>query len=160
MGRMVKCPYCENQVDKDISVAHSKRYYHKECYEEFSMQKQYRDELMNYIAEIYNIDPYTNGTILKQIKEYQDEFKFKLKGIELALRYFYHTLNNPVKDTSTIGIVPFVYEEAKRHYITVMQAAETAEKYNGEFTSKREVKILSPKLELKRQVNIIDIASL
>lgn len=41
-----------------------------------------------------------------------------------------------------------------------MQAAEIAEKYDGEFTSKREVKIPSPKLELKRQVNIIDIASL
>ena len=108
------------------------------------MQKQYREELMNYIAEIYNIDPYTNGIILKQIKEYQEEYKF----------------NNPVKYTSKIGIVPFVYEEAKRHYITVMQAAEIAEKYDGEFTSKREVKIPSPKLELKRQVNIIDIASL
>lgn len=52
--------------------------------------------------------------MLKQIKEYQEEYGYKLKGIELALRYFYETLDNKPREGDGIGIVPFVYDEAKR----------------------------------------------
>jgi hypothetical protein len=124
MARQVKCPYCENHLDKDDAYEYKKKYYHVNCFNEWQQEKAHRQQLIDYICKLYRIEV-PSGMILKQIKDFQIDYKYKLKGMELALRYFHETLGNPVQQGSGIGIIPFVYEDAKNHYIKQIKIAES-----------------------------------
>jgi hypothetical protein len=124
MARMVKCPYCEQKLDKDEAHEYKKKYYHQNCFNEWQQESEHRKQLIEYICKLFRIEAPT-GMILKQIKDYQADYKYKLKGMELALRYFHETLGNPVQQGSGIGIIPFVYEDAKKHYVKQMKITES-----------------------------------
>lgn len=124
MARLVKCPYCEKQLSKEEAHEYKKKYYHVKCFNEWQQEKEHRQQLIDYICKLYRIEAPT-GMILKQIKDFQADYKYKLKGMELALRYFHETLGNQVQQGSGIGIIPFVYEDAKNHYVKQMKIADS-----------------------------------
>lgn len=158
MARQVKCPYCQNLLNKDESYEYKKRYYHPECFNEWKQESDDRKDLIAYICELYRLDVPT-GMILKQIKEFREEFNYKYKGMELALRYFYETLGNPIQESSGIGIIPYVYEEAKKNYILKMQVAESLKNLKQEET--QVIEVYSPKSSsYKSKIKHIDINSL
>ncbi len=155
MGRLVKCPYCLEKFDQDEAVTHGKRYYHKDCFDEFSKQKQHRKDLIEYICELHGIKAPT-GIMLKQIKEYVDgDYKYKYKGIELALRYFYETLDNKIREGDGIGIVPYVYEDAKRDYVKRLAIAKSADNLKTE-----ELTVYIDTNQTKRKNKSIDISAI
>lgn len=163
MARLPKCPVCEYQVDKETQkhVKHSGKTYHENCFQKFEMQKQHRIDLHAYICELYRI-PTVNGYMLKQIKEFQETYKFTLKGIELALRFFHDINGNQISDgndykTRGIGIVPFVYEDAKTHYILMDNIRKKASESG--FESKEEV-IYMKQPTKKTRKDYIDIEGL
>ncbi|TWL92105.1 hypothetical protein CHCC15291_1414 [Bacillus licheniformis] len=95
--------------------------------------------------------------MLKQIKEFQEEYKYKLKGIELALRYFHETLGNPVREGDGLGIVPFIYEEAKADYLqkkAIEESVEEAKKH------KQKESIVIIKKQNRKNIKIVDISTL
>lgn len=161
MARLPKCPVCEYQVDKDTQahVKHSAKTYHEHCFHKFEMQKQHRIDLHAYICELYRI-PVVNGFMLKQIKEFQEIYKFTLKGIELGLRYFHDIQGNSVSEnnndykTRGIGIVPFIYEDAKSHYIAMANITKKASE--SQFEANEEV-VYMKQLTKKIRKNYIDI---
>lgn len=59
-----------------------------------------------------------DGKITLQIKKYlQDYPNYTYSGIRRTLQYFYEVKKNPIeKSNGGIGIVPWVYEDAKRYY--------------------------------------------
>lgn len=121
-GRLPKCPECEYQVDKDKEehIIHSKKTYHAQCFKKFERRKEDRNDLHNYICELYRISV-PNGFMLKQIKEFTEEYGYTLKGIEFSLRYFNDvekgkTYVNNEQARMGIGIVPYVYEKTKLYY--------------------------------------------
>lgn len=158
MARLVKCPYCEKQLSKEEAFEHKKKYYHEKCFNEWQQEKEHRQQLIDYICKLYRIEVPT-GMILKQIKDFQTDYKYKLKGMELALRYFHETLGNPVQQGSGIGIIPFVYEDAKRHYIMKMKVEESL-KQNENDIEKKIVTVQSPQFTYHKKVTQIDISSL
>lgn len=129
MARKVKCPYCSIQLDKEDGHEYKKKYYHPSCFETWEQEKIHRQELIGYICELFRIEV-PSGMILKQIKDFQEDYKYKLKGMELALRYFHETLGNRPQQGGGIGIIPFVYEDAKQHYMKQMKIQESLQ--NGE----------------------------
>lgn len=155
----VKCPYCEQKLDKDEAITHKKRYYHEECLITWEKEKQHRKDLIEYICELYNIEVPT-GIILKQIKDFQENYKYKLTGIELALKYFHETLRKPVRDGDGIGIVPFIYEDAKKHYLMKLKVENSLENMDNDAVEVKTITISSPKVNYKKQSKKIDIASL
>lgn len=157
MARQVKCPYCELKLDKEEAHIYKKRYYHVKCFEAWRTEVEHRKELLEYICELYHLEAPT-GMMLKQIKEFQEDYKYKLKGIELALKYFHDTLGNSVQEGAGIGIVPFVYEEAKKHYVMKMKVEESVE--NSAPKEVKTVEVYSPKFTYKSKVQQIDISSL
>jgi hypothetical protein len=159
MAKLVKCPYCEKRVDKDDAVTHSKRYYHEECFNTWEQDKQHRKDLIEYICDLYQIEVPT-GIILKQIKDFQENYKYKLKGIELALKYFHETLRKPVREGDGIGIVPFVYEDAKKHYLMKLKVEDSLENIDTDSIEVKTIAISSSGLNYKKQSKKIDIASL
>jgi hypothetical protein len=157
LARLVKCPRCEQKLNKEEAYLYKKRYYHPKCFEEWQRESQDRKELISYICQLYRLDAPT-GMMLKQIKEYKEELKYRYKGMELALRYFHETLGNPVQEGTGIGIIPYVYEDAKNHFITKMKVEESLKNIKQE--KAQVVKVISPKSTYKRKIKPIDISSL
>lgn len=124
MARQVKCQYCEDKVDKDMAYIYKKRNYHIECFEQWKQEKNDRENLYKYICEIFRID-FPTGLMAKQIKTYSTEQGYKYKGMELALKYFFDTLGNRPQEGQGIGIIPYVYEDAKQHYIKQQKIAKS-----------------------------------
>jgi uncharacterized Zn-finger protein len=155
MARLVKCPYCEKQLSKEDAVEHKKKYYHPKCFEDWQKQKEHRQELIDYICKLYRIEAPT-GMILKQIKDFQTDYKHTLKGMELALKYFHETLGNSVQQGSGIGIIPFVYEDAKNHYIKQMKIADSIHN----FTENEEITVYIDPNKTKRKSKKIDITAI
>ena len=117
MARKVKCPECGTYNDKENTVYHNSKYYCKICYENKQKEAQDYKALIAYICELYQIDVPT-GWMLKQIKDYKDQYHYTYRGIKTTLHYFYEIQEgNSVEDSLGIGIVPFVYDEAKKFYI-------------------------------------------
>jgi hypothetical protein len=159
MSRKVKCPYCEEYLHKEEAHPYKKKYYHPQCFQEWEQQKQHRKELIEYICQIHKLEAPT-GMMLKQIKEFQEEYGYKLKGMELALRYFYETLGNTVREGDGIGIIPYVYEEAKKHYIMKKRIEESVKEYMDLDKQAKVVEITSPKFTYTKKSKMIDISSL
>ncbi|AZV43588.1 hypothetical protein BAOM_2979 [Peribacillus asahii] len=157
MGRMVKCPYCEQQVDKDVSVSHQKRYYHELCFKTMKREQDDYKSLMDYIVELFGEDK-PLMLLKKQVKDLKDE-GYKYKGMELALKYFFDTLGNRVKENTGIGIIPYIYEDAKNHYITIKKVENSTEGFNTDI-KKKVVIIESPKQTFQKKSKSIDIESL
>jgi hypothetical protein len=158
VARQVKCPYCEKQLNKDDAYEYKKRYYHQECFETWQREGQDYKDLLAFICDIYRLEV-PNGMILKQIKEFKEDLHYKYKGMELALRYFYETMGNSVQEGSGIGIIPYVYEDAKKHYITKLKVQESLKNIENNI-EKKVITIQSPQFIYQKKIKQIDISSL
>jgi len=116
MSKKLKCPVCGTFNDKEDTVYYNQKYYCKVCYENRKKEADDYKALIEYICELYNIDAPT-GWILKQIKDFKEQFSYTYKGMKTTLDYFYRIKqeNEPEEGTG-IGIIPFVYDEAKKFY--------------------------------------------
>lgn len=158
MARQVKCPYCEQKLDKEDAYEYKKKHYHEECFETWRQEVDNRKDLIDCICDLYGLEAPT-GMILTQIKKFQEELKYKYKGMELALRYFHETLGNSVQEGAGIGIVPYVYEDAKKHYMMKLKVEESMENFNLDI-EKKVVTVQSPQFTYQKKVKQIDISSL
>ena len=117
MARKVKCPECGTFNDKENTISHNSRYYCKICYENYMREAQEYKELIAYICELFQVDAPT-PLMCKQIKDYKDQFNYTYRGMKTTLNYFFEIqAGNDPMDSLGIGIVPFVYDEAKKFYI-------------------------------------------
>ena len=152
MGRLVKCQYCEEKVDKDTAYVYKKKNYHEKCFKQWEQEKADREKLYEYITKIYRIEMPT-PFMMKQIKDYY-EAGYKYKGMELSLNYFYDTLGNRPQDGQGLGIIPYVYEDAKNHYIKQRKIADSVN------TKTHEELTVEIDTNTKRKKNLIDIDSI
>lgn len=116
MPRQIKCQYCNKKFDK-IEGNYEKvntKYYHKECFIKWQQENQDRQELYDYIREIFHIT-FPTGLMLKQIKEYKEKRGYTYKGMTLALKYFFMVQTHSA-DIPTLGIIPYVYDQAKKYW--------------------------------------------
>jgi hypothetical protein len=150
---MVKCPYCEDKLDKDESHEHKKRYYHPKCFETWQREGQDYNDLLSYIGKLYRVDT-PSIMIRTQIKGLKEE-GYKYKGMELALRYFFETLDNRVQENKGIGIIPYVYEEAKNNFLKQRKIAESLQNLENDEL----VVYISPE-KSKRKTKNIDISAI
>jgi len=162
MARLPKCPECQLQVDKENQewVKHSSSTYHIKCHQQFEIRKQHRSELLEYICDLYKV-PMANGFITKQIKEYETQYGYTLKGIQMSLYYFHSIQGNPTQSdemnqkykTRGIGIVPYIYDEARDYFIKMQQIQDSAENVN--IVTEAEIVYMKP--TKKKRANFIDI---
>lgn len=96
-----------------------------------------------------------DGKITLQIKKYiQDHPEYTYSGIKRTLEYFYEIKKNPIeKARGGIGIVPWIYEEAKRYYYNQwLLSQKNAEKNIADYIPKvRNIVIKPPKREPKKR---------
>ena len=112
----VKCYYCKsesNKVGKDEVVRLESKNFHPSCAQLYLDRK----ELYETICRIFNIKapgPKNNAFVSKFFHE-----GMTYKGMTGTLIYFYDIKKNSIKNSNEgIGIIPYVYEEAKKYYET------------------------------------------
>ncbi len=139
------CPICKASNEKENAIHYNRRYYCKKCYdkkmEEIAQKEAEKTRkaaekaereakkaekaassedykvLISYVCELYQIDAPT-PIILKQIKEYKDQYGFTYKGMKSTLNYFYEIREgNDPANSMGVGIIPYVYDEAKQFYV-------------------------------------------
>lgn len=126
---MIICAYCGKTIEGTKYRTHKRKKYHSLCFQELQgcaeadnsvkqgdMQSEERRHLEGYVCSAFGLEsvPYL---ICKQIEDYTSQNGFTLTGIEKSLHYFYTVKGNPVdRRKPSIGIVPYVYEEARLFY--------------------------------------------
>ena len=119
MAHNVICKICGQTFDRDkvpFELVSARRYAHLECAEKHRQSLSEKDKLNEYIKELFKLE-YVSPRIQKQIKNYIEEFNFTYSGILKTLIYYFEIKNGDIsKANGGIGIVGYIYEEAKEYY--------------------------------------------
>lgn len=130
MAHYVTCPICNKKFDRDRieCVKEGRRYLHIECSQttEERLSKEEKDKraLEQYIMQLFNTE-YVNPRVQTQIRKYIQENKFTYNGILMSLKYFYEIKHGDIeKAHGGIGIVEYIYQDAKNYYYDIWQAQQ------------------------------------
>lgn len=117
---MVKCPYCEQSFDR-LSVPNIKvgrRYAHVECYnkheQNMTQEEKEEQELYEYVKQLYGKD-YNYILVKRQIEKFSKQ-GYSYKGMRLSLKWFYEVQHHSIENSNGIGIIPYVFDDAKEYY--------------------------------------------
>ena len=153
--KQVKCPSCKQSFPKSTTIEHGKRYYCQPCYEKKSQPKPRTDwdDLYDTIKRYYGA---VTPVMFKQLKTYREDkaYQFTDTGMRLTLIYYHEILGRPVMDDHrTLGIIPYIYEDAKNYYSEIFRLSEVAA---GQiFEERRQEKVTNP-TERKPKVKAFD----
>jgi hypothetical protein len=119
----VKCPYCGKYFYRDIEEfvqINKTRYAHKACYDrhnaELTQEERDFNILTEFVKKLFNTDT-VSEKVKRQIKDYHENKNFTYSGIYKSLVWFYQIKHTPIdKATGGIGIVPYVYDDARNYY--------------------------------------------
>ena len=127
----VKCPYCDKYFHREMEEyvqINKTRYAHKACYDRHNseMDQEERDKeiLIKYIKQLFSIDSIP-AKITKQMQDYHDNKQYTYSGMYKSLVWFYQIKGHPIeKANGGIGIIPYVYEDARNYYLAMWQASQ------------------------------------
>ena len=156
MAHYVICQYCKAKFDRDkepyVEIS-NRRYAHKACAEKNQIQKTQKEKdyeaLVNYIENLFGVG-YVSAKVAKQIKEYRETYNYTYSGMLGTLVYWYE-----VKGAKTdlanggIGIVPYIYEQAKEYYSKINKANELNANIVGYKLHFKEIIIEAPRAQEK-----------
>jgi len=156
--RLVKCPICELNVDRntDSFIEKNGRYLHESCNNQQQAKTQPRRDLIDYICQLHNIKAPT-GYILKQIKDFEENHQFTIQGIHMTLKYFHEIEGNEVIEGTGIGIVEYVYKNARDYFAKMGRITRNASEVSFE---NNEVTIYSVQHKKKQRKKYIDMERL
>ena len=158
--RHVKCPGCQTSFPKSQTTEHGKRYYCQPCYEKKMAPKPRTawDDLYDTIKHYYGeVTP----MMFRQLKQFREEphYQFTDAGIRLTLIYYHEILGRPVlEEHQTLGIVPYVYADAKRYYSEVYRLEQVAQ--HQVFEDSQQVITSNTKQREKRKVQAFNFDSI
>ena len=156
---IVKCPVCGKSFDRDSVPNHQdgKRYLHIECWarQQASMTQDDKDKvaLEEYIKELFKLNKITIK-INKQIESFHNEYGYTYTGIKKALVYHFEVKKGDIKQANGgIGIVPYVYEQARNYYYQIWLAQQKNDDkvLNDYVPDTVKIKIKNPQKHPKRR---------
>ena len=155
-AHFVKCLYCGEQFDtnEESFVKINRRYAHTKCAEKQDSAKIQEekdfDELYQYCKHLFGKE--MDFVSFKRLAEkYKQEYGYSYNGMTKTLKWFYEIKGNSIeKANASIGIIPYVYAEAREYYYKIYQAIEKNQNYIKE-DSIREINIASPRQKIKHK---------
>lgn len=131
MAHIVKCLVCEEKFDRDKIPAikmNGRRYAHATCAGDDytpSAEEQDISDLHKYLKQIFQ-DDYNYVVLNRQIESMlRENSRFTYSGILKTLVYWFTIKGNSVeKAQGRIGIVPYVYKEARDYYYALWLAEQ------------------------------------
>lgn len=126
---IVKCKYCGKQFDTNVEPAvkvSARRYAHKVCADEFEASKtqEQKDEeaFFKYVQNLFG-DNYNYMATKKMAQRYIKEYEYTYSGMLKSLIWFYEVKHNSIeKSNGTIGIIPYIYSQARGYYYSLYLA--------------------------------------
>lgn len=124
--RKVQCSYCKNKFFKNelIQETKTKRICNVCKAKKIQDAKDYK-ELIDFICKGFRISKPT-GHQLKSIKKFR-ELGYTCKEIQCVLYYIFVVEKKKVEGTS-IELVPYYYEKAKKHFMLIENARRSVVK--------------------------------
>lgn len=131
-ANLKKCLYCGKDIDiskEEYCMARTNRYAHKSCYEKnYSPDEEYIKKIYSFLKEEMGIS-YDYPQCERQRLHFIQKMGYTNEGILNALRYFYLVKKqSPEKSGNRIGIVPYVYNEAKEYYENMEKSKKKIQK--------------------------------
>ena len=135
MAHKVICFYCKKQFDRDkepTKQVSTRRYAHLKCWEEHekNLTKEEKDirDFYEYTKILFKED--YNYILTKKLAEkYVKENNFTYSGMLKTLKWYYekegHSLD---KSNGTIGIIPYIYNQALSYYYNLYKTKLLNEK--------------------------------
>ena len=110
------CPECKKAIVLSSSDIVNNpvdgKYYHIHCYEEW----QWRKQLFEYICDLWNLKA-PGPANYKLRKLYKEQLNCTDLDLLMCLKYAYEVKKiSKNKAQSRIGIIPYIFEEAKEYY--------------------------------------------
>lgn len=156
MAHNVKCTVCGQIFDRDkVAAVHTsaRRYAHKSCVKEPQLpQDNDYDELIKYIKELFKTNT-ISAKIIRQIRSYRRDYNYTYSGIQKSLEWFYEKQGNTLENSNYgIGIVPYVYEQARDYYYQLFTAKNTNENVDIKdiVSRNKEIEIEIPQIREKK----------
>lgn len=116
MARLSKCKGCGKELQPNEKRTYSNKTYCGDCYDVKIKEKEDYDNLIQWICKYFNqVSP--NGMILKQIKDYKENFQYTYGGITYCLWYLVDIKGVKLDLKYGIGLVKFEYENAKDYFL-------------------------------------------
>ena len=152
---LVKCPICGQSFDRDLEPFEQigRRYYHKKCCESSSasyvQELKAKEDFYQYIKQLYGPE-YNFIAISKQAEKYINQYQFTYSGMLKSLKWYYEKEGHDIsKSNGSIGIIPYIYKQAKLYYYALYQAQlVNAQKDATQYLESpvREITIESPRV--------------
>ena len=107
--------------------------------------------LEEYIKQLFHITKLT-PKIKKQIEKYVKEYKYSYTGIQRCLIYFYDIKGNSLeKSNDGIGIVPYIYNDAKQYYYNLWLVQQKNENKDNFLINTINITIPPPQRKIKKK---------
>lgn len=137
MAHRVKCLYCGEQFDRDIEPTKqvsTRRYAHIKCWEDHiaNMSQEERDieAFYDYARNLFG-KSYNYMLTKKLAEKYVKENNYTYSGMLKTLKWYYekegHSLD---KSNGSIGIIPYIYQQASNYYYALYKAQLINKKKN------------------------------
>lgn len=145
----IQCYFCRKRLtEEEAKMLPNGQMACGECFEKDSKsEKSDKTILLEYLMKLFSTE-YAPPNTIKQAEQYIKEYHFNYKGIYRALKYFFEVQGHAVdKDKPTIGIVPYMYQQAETYYYKIMLALEAnKDKTADDYKPKEQVvKISAPR---------------
>ena len=147
------CFWCHQAMPKDAADVIPmpqlpNRYVHKKCNE--IHPKDDKEALTLYIIKIYKLkDDYIIPRYMLQISQYEKEYNFTYSGMLKALKYWYEIKHNPVDLSRGVGIIPYVYKDAREYYYNLWLADQENQKKDLSSYIPKDIVVVIPSPERK-----------
>lgn len=140
-GNLPRCPDCNDQVpDKNLAKKVKGRWVCEPCQELRAIEEEDRQILYGYVGELFEMD-FPAIWMLSQIKEFKEKHKYTYRGMELSLRYWNDTLGNDMSNAKGVGIIPYIYNDARKHFIQKMDINNKLADMEEPFTTERRITV-------------------
>lgn len=161
---VVKCPICDLSFDRNAEeyVQVGRRYAHKACHEnaqkKISAEQKALADLENYIMAMFK-ETYVNPRIRQQLKRMVEKYGYSYTGILKTLIYFFEIKGNSIeKANGGIGIVPYVYNDAREYYFRLHEAQKKNEdKEVKNYVKQGKEVVIKPPQRKPKQIKLFNL---
>lgn len=158
MAKLSACKTCGKPLKPEEKHIHSSKTYCDVCYGKIIKDSDEYKQLIKYICDNYEIDRPT-GLMLKQIKEYKEDYQYTYGGMTYTLWYVKEIISKEFITMYGVAIIKFYYDDAKQYFINQEEVKKSIELNAKAEIKTKVVKVNRTNVNVKSN-SLIDLGSL
>lgn len=149
MARLSTCKQCSKKLHPEDKYTHSSKTYCLNCYQKVKRESDEYKQLIEFICINYDIERPT-GFMLRQIKEYKDEYLYNYAAMTYTLWYCREVLNKELDIKYGVALIKYYYDEARSYYTQQEKSINKLKELDG---SELKTKIVKTNRKVSRNNN-------